>query len=189
MPDYSVRDSDVTFETISGQEYVPQPLKSLVRGADVVFVPRTDYHSNPNPLFAEGTSNLYDYLLDKFDEESVQVPVEDDNFKELALHDAIVGIALLVNGILAPLLVNAISQYIQERRNSAKRSTSPNIEVTLYIDNKTGKSMEFKYNGPADQFDQAYNLAFPNEFDQEQSSANGASSTTVESRFQRVEIE
>ena len=147
--EYSTENTTENFETWINRPFIPDELKPQLRKANVLIVPREGFQEYPGPMFPVGTEELFHFLRDNSNENiTVDICISDNDYHELALHDAflIVG-AFVINNIALPLIINLISNYISNRRSDKKR-----IKVEFTIVENDGRATHVLYEGPAEDF-------------------------------------
>mgnify|MGYP006443097387 CR=1 FL=1 len=159
MPDLLVQDSDKNFSTWSSKEFISDEVKKSISSKNVLIVPIENFRNYPNPVFPVGTEELFHYLKDNSDNKlNVDVCIDDEDYEELALHsDLIIIGSIIVTSFVAPIVVNLISSYLEDKwlKKSKKESTQLKVEITV-VDNDKG-SKKFKYEGPANKFKETLN--------------------------------
>lgn len=148
-PKLTIGDTERSFDFWMNRPFIPTSLRAGLSNANVLFVPMDRWNDADGPLFPEGTESLLDYLRDNSpDGVSVDICITDDKYKELALHDATVVIAMLVvSNIVCPLVVNQIQRYLDTIRSSKRHP----VKIQIVID-ENGKAREIVYEGPVEQF-------------------------------------
>jgi hypothetical protein len=118
-------------------------LETNVREADVLLLPYSGFKEVKGPVFPEAYSQFYDYLLENLKDNNVELCVEEDDYKEVALHDETVNLGLiLLTGIVLPVISNLISEYIKSLRDNKK----VNVKVS-FIEKEGDKYRKFDYEG------------------------------------------
>lgn len=150
-PQLSISPSEKSFSSFIDKDYISQELKERLLAANVLIVPNEGYGDLTDQVhFPAGTSDLYQYLLENEDEKlSIDVCIEDKDFKELSLHADWLALAeFVVKDFLAPLLVALLAEYIIHTRG--KRIKHTNVKSTLIVvDTKDEHRVEYTYEGPA----------------------------------------
>jgi hypothetical protein len=161
MPDLIIENTDEDFNSWSGRDFLSDQVRKSILNKNVLIVPIEKFRDYSNPLFPVGTEELFHYLKDNSENKlSVEVCIDDEDYKELALHsDLIIICGFVVTVFVAPILVNLISSYIENRwvKKSHKESTKLKVEITV-VDNDKG-SKKFKYEGAAKDFKETMNEA------------------------------
>ncbi|MDO0823321.1 hypothetical protein [Desulfosporosinus nitroreducens] len=118
-------------------------LAKEIRNADIVLIPYNNFREINGPIFSEETVRFYAYLTDNLGGRTVEICVEEEDYKEIALHDETFNLGIMfLNGMLLPVLVNIISEYIKSLRGE-KRA---NVKVTV-VQREENSYREFKYEG------------------------------------------
>jgi hypothetical protein len=137
--------------------YLRQETQERVRKAEVVLVPREGFRDQEIRSFPVRTEEFHRFLKDALhDRHSVDVAIEDKEYKELALHSALIELgALVVAGFVAPLIVNIISDYINRRAEAAAKKEDAKVRFELTIveqDKDSVRAVKIAYDGPATDF-------------------------------------
>lgn len=156
--DLRVSDSDADFLEIAAKPYVGDALAARVAAADLVLVPDEQFREHTGPFFPQSTEDFYTFLTDHApDELTVEAAVEDDDYRELALHSEFVILAgLLVTEAALPVSLNLISDYIWTHIHSPRRDRAVRVELTVVDDKKARKrTKKFTYEGTPEHFGEA----------------------------------
>jgi len=160
QPRLTIAPSDVTFATISQQPYVRPGLKDSVAQATVLFIPQEGHGPDTAPCFPEGTSTLYLTLRDALPPGThLECALADEDYVELGLHEALLAIATIaITAVLLPLTIHLVGTWLADKL--LKRSDK--VKATfIAIDVKSGSSIEYQYEGPADAFEATLLAALP----------------------------
>lgn len=153
-----IADVNLTFDTYLNKPYIDDDLRSQLQKANILIVPVEGFRDSEEPMFPDGTGELYQFLVENVpDGVAVDVAINDDNFTELALHsDLIIIGSFLVHEIITPTFVHLLSDYIKYRWSSRASSESPAsdraVSVTLVVASANGDSKSITYNGPTEEF-------------------------------------
>jgi hypothetical protein len=148
-----VKEVDFGFKSVISESNINGSLKESLYAADVLFVPIKGFREINEPLFPQGTESLFAFVREKLSPNvSVDICVEDDQYKELALHSDLINLGIiLVSQVITPTFVNVLSEYINGKI-ALKRSNNPAIKVDIIIDKKEGKSTQITYEGEPEHF-------------------------------------
>lgn len=128
-------------------------LKSNIRESNILLLPYKNFREIEGPIFPETNSQFYEYLLDNFNESKVEICAEEEDYKEVALHNDLVNLGIiLLNGILLPVIANCISEYIKSKRNNKKTD----IKILL-IEKDGDKYKKFEYEGDSQYLNDSIN--------------------------------
>jgi|SRR5581483_7235245 len=127
-----------------------------VKHADIVILPQEREKDGGEPAFPVGTEELLLFLRDSLPNgTTVDVAVVEDEYRELALHGAllIVG-AFLTTAIAVPILVNVVSEYIKKK---IWRESSDQVRVKILVERRPGdlETVAIEYEGPSKAFAEA----------------------------------
>jgi hypothetical protein len=142
--------SNETIESWSKRSYIGKELREKLVKADALIIPKEDYGDDADMrFFPEGTEHLISFLQRKEGDQYIDICIEEGDYKELAEHvDLIVIAGAIVTTVCAPVLVNLISEYLQQRLD--KRASETTVKASLTIsDASSGKSISLTYEGPA----------------------------------------
>lgn len=118
-------------------------LEGSVREANVLLLPYKEFREVRGPLFPEAYSQFYDYLLENLNDSKVELCVEEEDYKEVALHDETINLGLMfLTGIVLPVVSNLISEYIISSHDNKK----VNVKVS-FIEKEGDKYKKFDYEG------------------------------------------
>lgn len=126
------------------QNYIrDKNLKAAVKNADIILLPYNNFREVQGPIFAEENIRFYDYLFANAKNKKVEICVEEDDYKEIALHDELINLGIIfLNGLLLPIISGLILDYIKNKRGNRKSK----VKVTL-IEKQGNSYQEFKYEG------------------------------------------
>jgi len=87
-------------------------------------------------------------------DDTVDIAIEDDDFKELALHFELLSVVGVVTTlVLAPVVVNIISDYINRRLNRDIDEGKVRFQLTVAAKGKGHEQFaQVTYDGPAKEF-------------------------------------
>jgi hypothetical protein len=188
-PTYSVNDSNVTFEVVAQKPYVPEDLRSAIEFASLVIVPREGFRDEGGPLFPAGTLQLLDHINDAAPELVVAVPVSDEDYRELSLHDAQLTLGtFLLTLIAAPIFVNLVTEFIKKKTGGNEQTAK--VDLIMNVRKPNGHTTEISYKGPAVYFESSIapilkSMAEVTVADEE----SVATESSVEERMQYLELD
>lgn len=149
-----INESDKSFSTWVDQSNISLALRESLKEVDVLFVPEKGYADRENLLFfPEGTEGLVQFIdQHKPSSLSLGICIEEEDYKELARYaDVLIIAAAVATSLVAPVLVNLISDYIGRRLGRKKEDAV--VRWSLTIDDKSsGRSLKCSYDGPAETF-------------------------------------
>lgn len=140
--------------TWSNRPFVSDGLRRKVASADILLVPDEGYVDRPDlRFFPSGTTEFVEYLRRETPPNVlVEACIDDDDYREVTRHAAILYVAKAVVTLLAaPLFVNLLAQYIKRKLASLKDPATLKTSVTFH-DRETGRSVHLSYEGPATEF-------------------------------------
>jgi len=150
--DLIVEESKETFTSWINRPYIPQELRGQLANANVLIVPIEGFREHPSPVFPVDTEEFLNYLRDNSDKGiHVDICITDEDYRELALHDALIIIgSLVVTSIVGPIIADLISEYIKKRWMT--KEDKAKIKVELTVVEKDGRASRLLYEGPAKEF-------------------------------------
>ena len=118
-------------------------LKDEVKNANIILLPYNNFREIKGPIFFENNAELYDYLLTNTKDKKVEICVEEEDYKEIALHDELINLGIIfLQDVALTVVAGLILEYIKNKIDSRK----PKVEVTL-IEKEEKSYKEFKYEG------------------------------------------
>ena len=147
-----VTDSSENFDTWLNRKYISEDTKKELKKADVLLVPMEIFRGEDIVAFPVLTEEIYQFLKTKLSpEKQVDICIEDKDFKELALHSALLVLgSFVVTMVVAPMLVNALYDYIKSK--ILNKIEKRGVKVSLTIINKDGTAKNLTYEGDAEKF-------------------------------------
>lgn len=154
QPTLIMEDSRESLRTWINRPYISDELRQQLSKANVLVVPSEGYVDRADLIyFPVGTEELFHALLESDQENlSVDICIEDEDYKELAVHADWITIGAIVAELLVvPLIVELIAEYIKRRVRKPETETQVRSKLTV-CDEKTGRSVHFSYEGPVSQY-------------------------------------
>lgn len=150
--EFIMEESEENFSTFLDRPNISPDRKEVLRKANVLIVPRDGFRGRPEPVFPVGTSELYQYITEHSGNEiSIDICIEETQYKELALHGALIVLGgFVLTAIIAPVMATLIADYIKERFSSKDKSAEIKVEFTVIKEN--GDASKLLYEGPASTF-------------------------------------
>jgi hypothetical protein len=160
----TINNSEKSFASVIQSNYLGEELKEVLHSANVLLVPNEGYGEDKDLIyFPSGTSDLYQFLVEKQDENlNVNICIEDSEYKELSLHaDWMIIAEIVVKDFLAPLLAALLAEYII--RHLGKRVDDTNVKSKLTVVNEEdSQQIEYYYEGPATEYKEIMTNAVSN---------------------------
>lgn len=159
------------FEHWSSIESLPSQIRRAIRQAEFVIVPDEGFRDYAGPVFPVGTEDLFQFVRDRIgDPSTVEIAVEDVNYKEVALHFEVITLAtILVKWVVAPVAVKLLADYLIKRLGS--RFANAEVRASITVDQgdaTTRKAVQISYEGPAQTFERTMGETISNLFRLEQ---------------------
>jgi len=141
----------------ASRPYLRPETQERVRKAEVVLVPREGFRDQEVRTFPVRTEEFYDFLKTALsDRHAVDLAIEDDEYKELALHSALIELGgMVVLAVVVPVVVNLISDYINRRAEASakKDELKVSFDLTVVEQNQgSARAIKIAYNGPITDF-------------------------------------
>lgn len=136
--------------------YVPDDLRERILKADILIVPRENFRGIEDPLFPTGTEETYAFLKARLPMGvSVELPIADEAYEELALHSALIILGIFIaTQIATPVLVSLLSEAIKHRfPHYFNGKNSPEAKLEIAVTRPDGSSVRVTYTGPADRLE------------------------------------
>lgn len=155
MSSVEIKATDENREYWLNRPYLSETVRENIGRSDLFLVPHEHFRENYPQLFPTGTEEFLVHIRESFPEHSVEIAIDDKEYKELALHSATVILAGMVvfvsTEFVVPVLVSVVSDYISSLldRKSCRESDKVRWDLTL-IDGE--RSIKVAYDGPASSF-------------------------------------
>lgn len=146
-----IEESKEDFNFWINKDFISEGLKETLRESNALILPDEGFRERKDIYFPVGTTELYQYLQDKKDENfKPEICFGDEDYKELALHSEIIIIGtFIVTNVALPFLINYLYDYF---KNKWGKPIQKNVKVKLY-EQKGDTVRKFTYEGPAEDFD------------------------------------
>jgi hypothetical protein len=143
-----------SIQTWAERPYLTHTLRNRLRNAEVIIVPNEGYAEDADLLyFPVRTEELFHFLRERgHDAFSVEICIEDSDYKELALHADLLTIAtVVVQLVVAPVVVQLILDYLRRRLGNREKDSEVKSKLTI-VDEANGRSLDLSYKGPAAEY-------------------------------------
>ena len=143
-----ITDSSETFKSWINKKYISAETKNKLGKADILIVPNEGFGKLDFPIFPVKTEELFYFIKKSLPKENkIDICIEDDDYKELALHaDLIVLGVFIVTNVVLPTLVNILSEYLKKK--IIGNDTEQKVKVSLTAIDSVGTSKKLTYEGP-----------------------------------------
>jgi len=149
MAEIQIEEASGNREYWLNRPYLSEQVRGLLDRSSVFLVPQEGFRGQDMQVFPVGTEGFFQHLRDSLPSDaSVEIAIDDDQYKELALHSTL----LIIGGALVtlyffPVLVEVTSEYIKQRLLSEdeQNATLVRWEVTVVDGERTRK---LTYEGP-----------------------------------------
>lgn len=159
----NVSDSEITFEKIYEEGYIPQEYIDDIKKANFLLIPNDSCYEEGRLLFPETTRDFFDFVREQKDERIIaDIAISDENFQSLELHSAIIELAkVIVQSAVFSISTSLIASFLHDLVKKYHRNpetTSAKVQI-ISEETKTKKSKQIIYEGPVsgikDALDQA----------------------------------
>jgi hypothetical protein len=156
------------FDYWRSREYVDDKLRAQLQSADILIVPNEGFAEYKGPLFPVGTEGVYTYMKKNAPAGvNVDICVDDDKYKELALHfDWLIIPLFVVTALAAPTAVNLVSAYLKKRWGLGDGSAgeqSRGVKMHIVVEHKVGNDVKrgaISYEGSPEKLPESMKAAF-----------------------------
>lgn len=147
-----IKDSNQDFDYWLNRPYISNNLKRELQSSEILIIPEEGIREFNIPLFPVKTEEVFTYMRNAISgDQSINICVEDKDYKELALHHDQINIAtFIVTSALLPIFINLLSNYIQEK--IIKRRSDSTINVKFIVQKKNRESKKIYYEGKPEYF-------------------------------------
>lgn len=144
----------IFFNDVYGKPYVPVELIDEIKSASVLLLPYENFRGRPDYLFPEETEEFYRFISNETKDKGVKtdICISDELYKKLELHaDTIAIPALIVSGLVFPVIVETIKHYLfNKKKIYARDDLRFKVDMTVV---KGKKSKKIKYEGNIENFE------------------------------------
>lgn len=147
----TIDDTDESFEAWADRDYISDDLSNRLKSADVLIVPREGFRDVGGPVFPVKTAELFSHLDQNLpDDIEVEICIEDEDYREVALHHELVEIGtIFLTDVSLPIVINLLSDYIKMKWGSLFEDRG--VRVILEVEDDS-KSKSFTYEGKPEHF-------------------------------------
>lgn len=148
----TITDSSENFETWINRSYISEDLRHDLREADILLIPQEGIRERETRIFPVKTEEFFNFLKKNLPSEySVNICIEEDEYKELAYHSELAILAgLVVSYVALPILINLLTDYISSKILRPKEKNNIKLSLTIVYPDRTSKNLE--YEGDANKF-------------------------------------
>jgi hypothetical protein len=150
----AIESTEESIATWASRPYITKELHQQLLKANFLIVPNEGYGDRADLVyFPVGTEQLFGFLRGSTLEGlSVDICIEDEDYKEVALHaDLMIVAGFVVTSLVAPLAVELIAEYIKDRAKRRQREIEVRSKLVVN-DSTTGRSVKLSYEGPATEY-------------------------------------
>jgi hypothetical protein len=154
--------TDRDFRYWSSQHSLSPSTGDAVKNADIVLLPYEGFGGYDGPLYPVGTEELFLSLRETAPTGMrIELAVEDEDYKEVAIHGDIVRIAeFLVTYVAAPAAAILVAEYL--KRYLGSRFSRTEVRASMTVDQGGGderSAVRISYEGPAATFESSLKAA------------------------------
>lgn len=147
-----VLDTDVTFEGIYQEEYLPKDYLEEIKKANLLLLPNRDPREKEGLLFPETTRDFFAYVRAQAEAPIVSdIAVSDEEFRQLELHSAAIEVAtVLVQWVVLPVVTSLIASFLHDLvKQHRRKPEETTAKVTIIAEqSEAKKSKMILYEGP-----------------------------------------
>ncbi len=149
--------TDHGFDYWSSQPFLKDETKRKLNEADAILVPQEGFRGNQEPTFPVCTEEIFQFVRERLDgQATADIAIEDEDYKEVALHSALLIIgAFVVTSLVAPVLTDVVSEYIKRRIYGDAKGDRTNVRFSLTVEERiagSARRIAISYDGPASEF-------------------------------------
>jgi len=152
-----ITDSSENFDTWINRGYISKELRQDLKNSNILIVPIEGFRVKDILVFPDQTEGLFTFIRNRLPSDfKINVCIEERDYKELILHaDLLILGTFVVTLIVAPILVNILSEYLKEK--ILKTNKKRGVKVSLTIVDEKGRSKNLTYEGDAENFGRIMN--------------------------------
>jgi hypothetical protein len=141
--------------------FITPELRARIASVPVLIVPQEGFGDFKGPVFPVATAELFRFAQGKVPAHAtIEVCISDEDYKELALHESIIIVATIAIGslVVAPVVVNIVSEYLRGRLFSPEKEKTTTAKFKLIVSETSTKdakhqAIEMQYEGPVDKLE------------------------------------
>jgi hypothetical protein len=132
---------------------VSEEIRQDLKSANVLLLPDETGLAPDVPLFPKGTEQFFQFLKNtKNTDIRADICIDDEGYKELALHADLVTLPSLITTLIAaPALSTLIAEYIKHRFGIKGNKSNMQLTMTIH-DEHTDRAIKIHYDGPAAEY-------------------------------------
>lgn len=155
-PTIASNPTERTLQYWSSLDSLSAEAQRALQQASIVIVPQDGFREHTGPVFPTGTIELFRLLRERSPQTtSVEIAIDDSEYKELTLHYDLVTLAgIVAEYVLAPVVTGLLVDYLKRRLGD--RFSKSEVEASMTVDQSDGsnhRAWEIKYKGPAQTFE------------------------------------
>lgn len=149
---FEIKEIKLDFNALINKSYISKNKKEELINSDIIFLPLENFRKNVPLVFHSGTADFYKYLKINSIEFQTSLCIEEEDYKEIILHNNTFRFGeLILNLLVAPLIVNALWYYISSKLLAKNKDR---IEVNIKIVNKKENTYtEIDFKGSVENFE------------------------------------
>ena len=159
-PDSSSHTIAHSFAYWASRNSLSSETSAALLSAAIVLVPHENFGGQARHVFPVGTTDLFRFLKEQApDGVGVEIAVEDNDYREVALNYDVIRLAtILVKLVAAPTAVGLLVEYLKSKLGS--RFSKSEVEASLIVEQEGPDSrgvFSLNYKGPATTFERTIN--------------------------------
>ncbi|MBL7128968.1 MAG: hypothetical protein ISS16_08285 [Ignavibacteria bacterium] len=133
------------------QNFITNKLRLELQNSNLLIIPQKGFRDRDDLNFPVKTAEFLEYIKENSDDTLIpDICIEDEDYKELALHSEWIIIAdIVIRYIVLPLYLGILSNYLFYRWKNKLKDKKIKFELNVVKENET---LNLKYEGPADIF-------------------------------------
>jgi len=132
---------------------ISEELKVKLLKTPIIVYPQSGFRNFNEPLFPQGTEEIYRYLQTNLPPNTpIDICIEDNDYFELALHADLKRIGIfIVASVVLPIFLGVVSSYINNKILSTSKDDDISISIII-TETECSTSKKIFYEGPAKDF-------------------------------------
>ncbi len=148
-----LQSSTDTLKKWVASDFLSNETKANLAKAKVLLVPQRGYLGETGWFFPSGTEVLLSYFRANNQGGSIDICIEDSNYREVDLRSDTIWLPeFVLVALVAPTFVGLLVEYLKHRLGSKFDSSTVKTTITITDEDK-GRSVKLSYNGKASEFD------------------------------------
>ena len=168
-PVIKLDDSEEGFAYWANREFLSPETKASITSSQILLVPDEEFRDGTTLTFPTGTEGFCDFVREELGtDHSVEIAIEDKDYKELALHGATLIVAgVVATAVAAPVLVHVINKFIDRKFFKDPKKNENHIRIEMTVEERIGDQVRIRklsYDGPVQNFETNMHQTLAQEF-------------------------